>query len=521
MGTGADDLGSIEARVREVERLRSSGVEQRLAEARELERLTADRGGPLHHRARLVVGDMLFRTGDTAEAGRLAVEVNGWAEANRERALLARSHLVLSSIFENIGDVASALDHAVRGIALLDDDTPVRDRALHLLRLADATAASGSPDLARDRYQEAERGFVAAGDRVMQLYLLNNLVVTESEAGDVSAALVSADRLRRLAGAHDNADFADTVARVYLDAGRHDEALQVLAEGRRLLAEQGDSQPATPAELALTHAEVLLAREDLDGAGERLQEALTVCERRGLEGLRVRALAVRAELLAAAGDFEAAYHAHRTFYAETERLRSRQQDAAARTRQALFETAEARREAQRFKEQARTDPLTGLWNRRHVDEQLPALLAADSGVVTATVVDLDHFKRINDGFSHDVGDEVLRVLAGFLRAACGPAPAFAARLGGEEFLLVRVDAGAVEAMAAVERLRAEVERYSWAVLAEGLAVTLSAGTAVAGPDDTQRSLLRRADRHLYDAKSAGRNRVVADPAVPLPPLPIA
>ncbi len=519
---------TLEAQLADLERLRSSSVESRLARAREIELATASTGGPPHRRARLIVADMLHRQGDVAQAAQLATEVHTWAESTGHRGLQARAHLVLSSVFEGIGDTAAGLDHAVRSIDLLDDSEPTRERGVHLLRLADALAATETVEKARERYLEAERVFAQVGDEYMRVTVLNNLAFLECDLGEAAAAVAAAERLRTTAEADDalNADIADTVARAYLVAGRLDDALSIIDLGRRLLQEQGDSQVSTPAELALTHAEVLLAADEPDLAGERVEECLRICGERGLDGLRVQALAVQAEVFAARGDFESAYRTHRTFHAEGQLRRSRQQEAAARARQALFETAEARREAERFRAQARTDPLTGIPNRRFVDERLPhylsrapvprrdgAAAAAAAAILVAAVVDVDHFKRVNDTFSHEVGDQVLRRLAGCLTAAAdgsGDLPSFAARLGGEEFVIVRWDDSPAAAAAALERLRRAVQSHPWHELAPRLQVTISIGTALARPDDTQQTLLSRADAHLYAAKAAGRNRVISD-----------
>ncbi|MBK7623476.1 MAG: GGDEF domain-containing protein [Kineosporiaceae bacterium] len=514
---------TLEAQLADLERLRSSSVESRLARAREIERATASTGGLPHQRARLIVADMLQRQGDVAQGARLATDVHAWAEATGHRGLQARAHLVLSSVFEGIGDTAAGLDHAVRSIDLLDDQDPTRERGVHLLRLADALAATETTDKARERYLEAEQVFAQIGDEYMRVTVLNNLAFLECDLGEAATAVAAAERLRAAAEADDalNADIADTVARAYLVAGRLDDALSIIDVGRRLLQEQGDSQASTPADLALTHAEVLLAAGEPDLADERVEECLRVCGERGLDGVRVQALAVQAEVFAARGDFESAYRTHRTFHAEGQLRRSRQQEAAARARQALFETAEARREAERFRAQARTDPLTGIPNRRFVDERLPHYLsraagATDDGaaaVLVAAVVDVDHFKRVNDTFSHDVGDQVLRRLAGCLTAAAdgtGDLSSFAARLGGEEFVIVRWDDSPAAAAAALERLRRAVQSHPWHELAPRLQVTISIGTALARPDDTQQTLLSRADAHLYAAKAAGRNRVISD-----------
>ena len=449
----------------------------------------------------------------------------------------ARSHLVLSSVFESIGDVASALDHAVRALELLSSEPDARERGVFLLRLADASALVGAEDEARRRYAEAEALFAEIGDEEQQLLVLNNRAVLEYEGGHWDAALVAANRLAQLCGPQGlDPSYADTIARAWLSAGKLADAEEMVRHGFELLTGKGDSQAVTPAELALTHVEILRAGNRLDEAADQLARCLQVCEERDLRGMRVHALRAKAELHAAQGDHAAAYLAHRAFHDEFVAVRSLHQEAAARTRQALAGTAEARADAQRFWQQARTDPLTNVFNRRFVDEELPRYLRrlpTGSGRLGAAIVDVDHFKKINDTFSHAVGDQVLERLGQLLAAAaatpmptpmCTPldgvqagdtAPAwhrgFAARLGGEEFLLVLEADTAVDLVAILERLRSQVQGHDWADLDPRLTVTVSIGVAVAGAADTQTSLLARADEHLYRAKERGRNRVVADP----------
>ena len=129
----------------ELEFHRAFDVEARLQRAIQVEREALEAGAPdLRMRGRLVEADMRLRTGQGTEAARLATEVNQWASEHGPAPLLARSHLVLSSIFESVGDSASGLDHALRGLELLDDDTPARTRGNFLIRLADALAVAGS-----------------------------------------------------------------------------------------------------------------------------------------------------------------------------------------------------------------------------------------------------------------------------------------------------------------------------------------------------------------------------------------
>jgi diguanylate cyclase (GGDEF)-like protein len=178
----------------------------------------------------------------------------------------------------------------------------------------------------------------------------------------------------------------------------------------------------------------------------------------------------------------------------------------------MFETTEARQEAERFREQARRDPLTGLRNRRYVDEELAVLLDADP-LLTVAIVDLDHFKQINDRLSHDVGDQVLIMAAKLMEtelAAVSP-DGFVARLGGEEFLMVMPATPVGRAVALLDGIRQVIGDYDWEDIARGLPVTVSIGVAgVADADtQTQAGLLSTADRNLYAAKHRGRNRVVS------------
>lgn len=170
---------------------------------------------------------------------------------------------------------------------------------------------------------------------------------------------------------------------------------------------------------------------------------------------------------------------------------------------------------------AQRDGLTGVLNRRSLDLALERALAARSAhPFGIALFDLDHFKRINDGYGHAVGDEVLRRLAGAVAGWTREEDVFG-RFGGEEFLLLLPDNDTATARAMVERLRTAVETLRWDDLAPGLAVTVSIGLADALPGDTRPALIQRADDALYAAKAAGRNRVVAfEPrgAHAMPPL---
>ncbi len=165
---------------------------------------------------------------------------------------------------------------------------------------------------------------------------------------------------------------------------------------------------------------------------------------------------------------------------------------------------------------SRQDPLTGLYNRRHLVEQAPRLFAQarrDGGRLSAVVLDLDHFKRLNDEFGHAVGDDVLSAVARALSATVRPADLLA-RTGGEELLVLSTVGVLDEARSMAERLRTAV---AGARGAAGQNVTASVGLAVAASDGSEDPvaalwrLVERADTAMYAAKRGGRDRVaVAD-----------
>ncbi|MCD9031211.1 diguanylate cyclase [Luteimonas sp. Y-2-2-4F] len=169
-----------------------------------------------------------------------------------------------------------------------------------------------------------------------------------------------------------------------------------------------------------------------------------------------------------------------------------------------------RRQAETFERQAYEDALTGLPNRRSFDETLQREFARawrKGHPLCLVVLDLDRFKAINDAHSHAVGDAVLRQVGGLLASVCR-ASDIAARIGGEEFAIILIDAGLDDAETVYARLR---ERFAaqdaWGGLAE-LRVTISAGATLRDPGDASPAqMMRRADDALYRAKDDGRDRI--------------
>lgn len=156
-----------------------------------------------------------------------------------------------------------------------------------------------------------------------------------------------------------------------------------------------------------------------------------------------------------------------------------------------------------------TDKLTGLYNRRKLDEVLDEELARSRRYAVGfsiVILDIDHFKRINDSHGHVAGDAALVTLADILRDGTREVDALG-RFGGEEFVIVCRHATRDAGQATAEKIRARVERHPFPTVGQ---VTASFGVAAYRDGDTLASLLGRADSALYRAKASGRNRVEVD-----------
>ena len=464
--------------------------------------------------ARLVHADVIGRAGDTAGAGAIAREVNAWAMAQGNAHLQARSERLLSAFYSRVGDMATSLEHAVRAVELLDADARPRLRADHLMALGLALGRCQSYDAARDRFRAVLAIADATDDAQLRLAALNNLAFVEYWAGEPEAALRAANRMQECAARNNftlEPSFLDTVARAQMMHGQYAEAEATLAP--LATSADGDSMPESDAlaEILLTVAECQRMTGHTDRAQASLKRATQLCEERGLQEVRVRVIQERAAIAAHEGRYADAYAQHVQFHQASETLYSAEREARARILQAVFETEEAQRSSRRFRELSLRDPLTGLYNRRYVDDRLPALLSASREEATSlalALIDLDHFKRVNDECSHDTGDEVLRRLAPMFELCAIAQGGFAARLGGEEFLVVLPGLDVEAAVAACDTLRITVRDHPWTALVGDIPITMSLVVAAcfAGADSPS-ALLALADQRLYASKHAGRDQV--------------
>lgn len=333
---------------------------------------------------------------------------------------------------------------------------------------------------AREAVQIASEAADAAFDAVIWGNL-GEVLVHLGQAEEAWEWLTAA-LLRALEGGHQAqaCRIRCTVAELHLQAGRHAQAAAALG---RLLQE---SNPGITATLVRVHHglyRALRALGDDRGALQHFECYAQIERRRAINQLQSQS-----QLLVTRVEVEQAR-------VQAERLR----------REALAE----RQRADEFESRALRDALTGLGNRRQLDRSLPGMLdqaVRGGGPMALAMLDVDHFKGVNDRFGHALGDRVLVALAQMLREHIRSEDV-AVRIGGEEFLLVLPGTGAEAALEVCERLRRQVAGHDWSALAPGFSgVTVSIGLAHAPPYERQ-SLFEQADRALYWAKGEGRNRV--------------
>ena len=180
-------------------------------------------------------------------------------------------------------------------------------------------------------------------------------------------------------------------------------------------------------------------------------------------------------------------------------------------------TERLRDNVQQSMELAVTDALTGLYNRRYMESHADALVeraAARGKPLTVLIIDIDHFKAVNDTYGHDAGDDVLREFSDRLRS-CIRGIDLACRYGGEEFVVVMPDTDLGIANKVAERIRRRIAAEAFPIDrgSRNVEVTISIGLASRiGPQDNSALIMKRADAALYLAKRNGRNRVVSDAA---------
>lgn len=447
------------------------------------------------------------------------------------------------------GELDEALAFASLSLQLAQQAAQPSAQAYALTNLGKIVHGLGEPAAAQQYLQQSLALVQAIEDHAHESTVLVALAGLHAEAGQAPQALQLAQQAWRLArGTGNLGDQIDALlacAWAQQRLGAHEAAAPLLQHACTLAHKRG--APALVAEALLGQAESALALAQPAAALPLLAQALQLAEQARAQQVCARAHEALSRAHEAAGDLAAALHHHRAFHAgerqrynppgqrrlrqflQQQALASAHDDVQAE-RQRSAELAQALEEARRAEQSrsellaelqaqaellqqlARVDGLTGVANRRWLDLQLlrETERARRFGhPLAVAMVDVDHFKAVNDGLSHAVGDAVLRQLAGLLRSGCR-ASDVVGRYGGEEFVLILVETTAAQALEACEKLRERVAAHPWGAVhaaLPGLSVSIGVAGFEAGAAQAQDDLLARADQALYRAKHGGRNRV--------------
>ncbi len=499
---------------------------------------------------------------------RCGSEALALAEALADEGVLADTLSALAFVYAQLLMGRDALECGLRALSAARRAGDRKREAWALNRVAVAYASLDNPAQACDTTREALEiaGRLASHGGELEFSCLNNLSyfwllrlqeLGHNEAGSAQQAEASAQALSLAEQATASARASDSPFRIAVAlsnlaeilVARHGyeraeplideyealsirlgyQALELQAAAQRtlIMKARGQLRPAISALNILAQERaaalppklrriIILALYEAHKACGNYREALDHLEQhRDLERqMRRETLALQTEVL--------------MIRQEVEQAQARAEHALRDAQRERERASQLEREQQRLRDQAAAwgraaheDVLTGLHNRRHAEFALPLLVegARQSGKpVMMALIDVDHFKRINDSLGHGVGDRVLQRLAELLRSNLRGADLLA-RIGGEEFLLVLLGLDARQARDLCERLRLSIAEHDWSDCAPGLAVRISIGMAGGTPPLEAKSLQERADQALYAAKRGGRNQVLGDYDAAADPAP--
>jgi diguanylate cyclase len=450
--------------------------------------------------------------------------------------VLGNLYLTMGWVHYQTGDYVDALDDLVTAqrIAERIDDQSLS--AFVMDRTAAVYHATNRAQLALDLQQRALTLHRELGDTTGEALTRNNMTYTYLDLGRYDEALDSALAAMRWAEENERLyllmGVLDTVAEVYRRRGDLDMAAEYSARGHDL-AHEHRSEPDR-GDALLTMSLIALEQKNYDQALQAAREALTIAERHGRSIEEFTCHELISRIQECRGDLASALE-HFRLYHRLEKVRVNEEtqtrlaalqvdhevDTARKDAEihrlrslALQQEVEQQRIAQtQLEAQASLDPLTGLFNRRHVSvlaEDLERELA-QGRQASVILFDLDHFKGINDTHGHFAGDRALVAIARLLRenARDSDTPV---RYGGDEFLVLLGGTGTEKTCTIAERLRAAIATNPVQYRGVSIPLTMSVGVATVDPGApmSMRDLIERADRALYAAKRSGRNCVVVD-----------
>jgi diguanylate cyclase (GGDEF)-like protein len=523
-------------------RTRQLSLEHALEDATRAAEIFAELGEEAEYAAALAdIGRVHVRRGDIGTAAHYHIDALERQIQLGDRAGEAVTRNSLGTVHAIAGDVASALEQYRASADLFDAIGDQSGASLAMLNIGSALGTLGQFREALIYHERALGHYLDVDESVNAILAHNNIGYARAQIGDRDRALSHYQAALQLA--RDTADgeaeitVLENVGRLHYDKGEDERALEIfrsvlsISEARRATVHQAE------AHLRIGQSLARLGRlEEALGALSQALAQTTACGARALVADVHRALVSVYEELGAP---EAALRHYKTFHTVREELHGAASERRVLSVMLQAEVREKDRETQFLRERnatldaaneektrllsrleiqaaelerlSREDSLTGLRNRRDLDERLPLeweRARRFKHPLTIALADIDSFKRINDTYSHAVGDVVLRTVAQIILDSTRKVD-IVARYGGEEIVLMLVETPLDGARTVCESIRKSIELFDWTAIAPGLSVTISIGLAAGDASASAAATMASADAQLYVAKRTGRNRVVA------------
>jgi diguanylate cyclase (GGDEF)-like protein len=474
---------------------------------------------------------------EPAMAVKQCLEVLRLFESQPPTSALALAQFNLGAVYQIHGDYAVALEWKLKSLQTSRAlGLPVRE-AMALDAIALVHTAMGESEKALREQQTALELIRASSDETFAPNILNNLAMTFLFMGNYASALElglqALELNRKLGTVRRDAYLTDTVGQILIAMGDYARAeahfQQALQSGQF-----ADREVVKPT-LLTNLGRVYLAQKNYTRAEDQVNQALVSAVEGNFPNEEADCHRLLADIYEKKGELARALEHFKKFYDLEKSLTLEDSARRVSVLNAQQEFENARRDAEIYRlrtvelqreidertrlevkltQLATTDELTGIHNRRYFFERSQTELNRAIRYrrsLTVLMVDVDHFKKVNDTFGHTTGDQVLAGLSTVIRKTLR-ASDILGRYGGEEFCLLLPDTNAKQGFFVAERIRQSVELHPFETAAGSLSITISIGLACLSSSDPNQStsleqLINEADHALYKAKQDGRNRV--------------
>lgn len=482
-------------------------------------------------RALNTLGIIYAESGDLTGALRNFLETQKLCETLGDTKGEANAFNNLGIVYGYLGDYANSLESQLKSLAI---SQRYGFQAFEMRSLVNIASVYLEQDKPAEALEYLERSLKLRSDEDPHTYAIaiGHMAKAHRGLGDFQQALAFGHeslKLMESIGDTATASYAlKELGSINFQLGDFEKAEQHFQHSLDIIHQVGDRKGE--AETKLLFSKLLIAQEKTDQAIDIVQSALALADGIGAKAESSEAHFILATLYKSEDQFAQAYRhlekhleikerhssdmSKKRFEAlrvkfETEQTEKEKEIYRLRTVELAEANAKLEQLSQELFKQANEDALTGLFNRRRLEQELGRELERarrNNGKLSAMICDIDNFKQVNDRFSHQVGDFVLQRVAQILKRYIRGADVVA-RYGGEEFVILFPEASAKEAQLVCDRLRQRIADAPWHELHPDLKITMSMGIC----DDTTLvdgfAMLDQADDKLYEAKRNGKNQV--------------